>query len=179
MKKIIYTLLLLLSINSIHAQMILTPTDEGSKVNFVIKNFGIRTNGVLTGLKGIIKFDPKNVSLWAFDVTVDASTIDTDNSSRDKHLKKADYFDVTKYPVIRIKSTKIQTTGTAGIYLLNADLTIKGVTKPVNFTFKVNNINNGYLFTGEFPMDRRDFQVGGSSVTLSDKLQVILSIFAK
>jgi polyisoprenoid-binding protein YceI len=179
MKKIIYTVALLFSMNLLHAQMILTPTDEGSKVNFVIKNFGIKTGGDLTGLKGTIKFDPKNMSVWAFDVTVEASTINTDNNSRDKHLKKADYFDVAKYPTIHILSTKISATNNPGIYLLNANLTIKGVTKPVSFNFKVNNLNNGYLFTGEFPMNRRDFKVGGNSVSLSDNLNVSLSIFAK
>ena len=33
-----------------------TPTDAGSKVHFVIKNFGIRTGGDFTGLKGSIVF---------------------------------------------------------------------------------------------------------------------------
>ncbi len=119
------------------------------------------------------------MSVWAFDVTVDATTIDTDNGSRDGHLKKTEYFDVAKYPTIHILSTKISATSNPGIYLLNANLTIKGVTKSVSFNFKVNNINNGYLFTGEFPMNRRDFKVGGNSVSLSDNLNVSLSIFAK
>ncbi len=179
MKKLVYTVALLFSMNLLYAQMILTPTDEGSKVHFVIKNFGIKTGGDLTGLKGAIKLDPKNMSVWAFDVTVDATTIDTDNGSRDGHLKKTEYFDVAKYPTIHILSTKISATSNPGIYLLNANLTIKGVTKSVSFNFKVNNLNNGYLFTGEFPMNRRDFRVGGNSVSLSDNLNVSLSIFAK
>lgn len=179
MKKIIYTVVLLFSMNVIYAQMLLTPTDEGSTVHFVIKNFGIKTGGDLTGLKGTIKFDPKNVSVWAFDVTVEASTINTDNNSRDKHLRKAEYFDVEKYPVIHIVSNKIQATDKPGIYLLNANLTIKDVTKSVSFNFKVNNLNKGYLFTGEFPINRRDFKVGGNSVSLADNLNVSLSIFAK
>ncbi len=179
MKKLIYIFCFLFSINIANAQLTLTPTDVGSKVHFVIKNFGLKTGGDLTGLKGSIKFDPKNISVWAFDVTVDASTIDTDNSSRDGHLKKAEYFDVAKYATIHIVSTKILATDKPGNYLLNANLTIKGITKTVSFPFKVNNINNGFLFTGEFPINRRDFNVGGSSVSLSDNLKVVLSIFAK
>lgn len=179
MKKLIYSVFLLFSMNALNAQAILTPTDEGSKVHFIIKNFGIKTGGDLTGLKGTIKFDPKNILIWAFDVTLDASTIDTDNGSRDGHLRKAEYFDVAKYPIIHMVSTKIQATDKPGIYLLNANLTIKGITKPVSFTFKVNNINKGYLFTGEFPMNRRDFNVGSSSISLADNLKVALSIFAK
>ena len=35
-----------------------TPTDAGSKVYFVIKNFGINTGGTFDGLAGSITFDP-------------------------------------------------------------------------------------------------------------------------
>ena len=179
MKKFIAIAAFLFCINDSYSQRILTPTNEGSMVHFVIKNFGIKTGGDLSGLKGIIKFDPKNLSVWAFDITVDASTIDTDNSSRDGHLKKAEYFDVARYPTIHLLSTKISATDKPGIYLLNANLTIKGVTKPLKFTFKVNSSKDGYMFAGEFPMNRRDFNIGGSSVSMADNLKVMLSVFAK
>ncbi len=179
MKKLIAIAAFLFCINTSYSQRILTPMDEGSKVHFVIKNFGIKTGGDLTGLKGTMKFDPNNLSVWAFDVTVDAATINTDNSSRDGHLRKEEYFDVKKYPAIHIVSTKIQATDKPGIYILTADLTVKDVTKPVKFNFKVNKRNDGYVFSGEFPMNRRDFNVGGNSVSLADNLKVSLSIFAK
>ena len=179
MKKFIIITALLFCINASYSQKILTPTDEGSKVHFVIKNFGIKIGGDLTGLKGTIKFDPNNLTGWAFDITVDPATINTDNSSRDGHLRKSDYFDVKKYPTIHIVSTKIAATNKPGIYLLNADLTIKGITKPISFTFKVNRLSGGYLFIGEFPMNRRDFDVGGDSISMADILKVSLSVFAK
>lgn len=163
----------------IYAQKVLTPTDEGSKVHFVIKNFGIKTGGDFTGLKGTIKFDPKNAALWSFDVTVDANTIDTDNSTRDGHLRKSEYFDVKDYPLIHMVSTKIEGTSTAGTYMLNANLTIKDVTKSIRFPFKVNAKGDGYVFTGSFPMNRRDFNVGGDSISMADNLTVTLSVFAK
>ena len=179
MKKYIIITALLFCIKTSYSQRILTPTGEGSKVHFVIKNFGIKTGGDLSGLKGTIKFDPKNLSVWAFDVTVDASTIDTDNSSRDSHLRKEDYFDVAKHPTIHIVSTKINATDKPGTYSMNANLTIKGITKPVKFNFKVNSSKNGYMFAGEFSMNRRDFNIGSSSVSMADNLKVSLSVFAK
>ena len=53
------------------------------------------------------------------DVSVQVSTIDTDNEKRDKHLKTDDYFDVEKYPIIRIASTKIEGTTTRGTYIFS------------------------------------------------------------
>jgi polyisoprenoid-binding protein YceI len=179
MKNLILLSMLMFFVNQSRAQKTLTPTDEGSKVHFVIKNFGIKTGGDFTGLKGSIKFDPNNPAAWAFDVTVDAASINTDNNSRDGHLKKSEYFDVTKHPTIHMVSTKIQGTDKAGVYLLNANLTIKGITKPIKFPFKVNSKNGGYLFTGDFDMNRRDFDVGGDSISMADNLKVSLSVFAK
>ncbi len=179
MKKIILLFSIVFSFSIGYAQRILTPIDEGSKVHFVIRNFGIRTGGDFNGLKGKINFDPKNLLVWTFNVSVDASTIDTDNSSRDGHLKKSDYFDVSKYPTINIVSTKVEATETPGIYLLSANLTIKDVTLPVKFNFKVNKKDDGYLFIGDFDINRRDYNVGGSSISLSDSLNISLSVFAK
>ena len=179
MKNLILLVAFIFSVNLLFAQKILTPTDAGSKVHFVIKNFGIKTGGDFTGLKGSIKFDLATIASWSFDVTVDAATINTDNDSRDGHLKKSEYFDVKKYSAIHIVSSKIQTTDKPGIYLFTGNLTIKGITKPIQFPFKVNKSNDGYLFTGNFDINRRDFGVGSSSVSLADNLKVSLSVFAK
>ncbi len=179
MKHLVTLITGFLCMNFVIAQKALIPTDQGSKVHFVIKNFGIRTGGDLSGLNGTIKFDQGNIALWSFDVTVKANTIDTDNDTRDGHLRKSEYFDAAKYPDIHMISSKITATEKPGIYLFIGNLTIKGVTKPVQFTFKVNKAGDGFIFSGDFSINRRDFGVGGSSVSLSDNLKVSLSIFAK
>jgi polyisoprenoid-binding protein YceI len=161
------------------AQRILSPIDANSKVHFVIKNFGIKTGGDFKGLKGTIKFLPANLAVSVFDVTIYAVTIDTDNESRDEHLRKAEYFDAPTYKTIQLISTKITTSSIAGRYYMFANLTIKGVTKPVEFGFGAIPKDGGYVFDGEFKINRRDFGVGGSSVSLSDKLTVSLSVLAK
>ena len=161
------------------AQKSYTPVDADSKVHFVIKNFGIKTGGDFTGLKGTVKFDPTNYSATVFDVTVDASTIDTDNDSRDGHLKKAEYFDVATYKTIHFKSTKVTQSSIAGRLYVYGNLTIKNITKPVEFGFEAKPKNCGYVFDGQFTINRRDFGVGGSSISLSDSLTVSLLVLAK
>lgn len=161
------------------AQVNLTPVDAGSKVHFVIKNFGINTGGDLTGLKGTIKYDKSKPSSSSANVTVNVSTIDTDNSRRDKHLVSDDYFDVAKFPLIHLVSTKIETTTSAGNLLFTGMLTIKDVTKNIQFPFTVTPKDGGYLFEGNFTIDRRVYGVGGNSATMSDDVDVKLSVFAK
>lgn len=178
-RSIIFFISLIGFVSLLKAQSILTPVDADSKVHFVIKNFGIKTGGDFTGLKGNMKFAPENLAACSFDVTVDAGTINTDNESRDGHLKKAEYFDVTTYKTIRFKSTKVVLSSVAGRYYIFGEVTIKGVTKPVEFGFSANPKDGGYIFEGEFGINRRDFGVGGSSISMSDNLTVSLSVFAK
>jgi len=165
--------------NFVFAQPKLTPTDAGSKVHFVIKNFGISVGGDFTGLKGFIEFEAANVTAAVINVTADAATVNTDNNKRDEHLKKDDYFDVAKYPTIHIVSSKIEKGSSINAYLFSGNLTIKGVTKPLKFPFTATKSGTGYLFAGNFDISRRDFNVGGGTFPLSENVKVSLSILAK
>jgi polyisoprenoid-binding protein YceI len=59
------------------------------------------------------------------------------------------------------------------------NLIIKGVSKEIKFPFKATPKDDGFLFEGEFKINRRDFKVGGNSLSLSDDVTVSLSVFAK
>lgn len=178
-KKLSLIITLFTAATMLKAQSLLIPADEGSKVQFIIKNFGVKTKGVFNGLKGAIKFDAENLPASSFDVTIDAATIDTDNESRDKHLRKAEYFDATTHKTIRFKSNKITRSSVSGRFYVFGELTIKGVTKPVEFGFGATPKDGGFVFDGEFGINRRHFGVGGSSISMGDKLTVTLSVFAK
>jgi polyisoprenoid-binding protein YceI len=150
----------------------LKPVDADDSVTFVIKNLGINTKGSFKGLKGSIKWDAANFSNSSFNVSVDANTINTGIDMRDNDLRKATYFNVAQYPTINFVSTAITATNVAG------NLTIKGITKQINIPYTVTASGNGYLFEGKFSLNRRDFNVGGSSFTLGDNVDVQLKILA-
>jgi polyisoprenoid-binding protein YceI len=154
-------------------------TDEGSKVHFTIKNFGIKVSGDFTGLKGTIVFNPKSFATSSMNVSVIANTINTDNSARDKHLRKEEYFNVEKFPLLSFVSTKITESSVVGRYFVIGNLTIKGVTKVVQFGFSATPSSTGYLFAGEFEINRKDFGVGGSSTVMADKVKVSINVSAK
>ena len=178
LKKLLTCIFLVSS--AIHAQKY-TPGDAGSKVHFTIKNFGIKTGGDLSGLKGEIYFFTSDLVACRFNVTVDASTVDTDNESRDSHLRGSEYFDAEKFPVISISSTRIDKTNKteSGFYYFTGNLTMHGITKPLAFPFHVEKVNDTYLFTGDFEIDRLDFGVGDKSAVLSNMVNVSLSVLAK
>lgn len=179
MKNFFLAVVCVFSFSIAFAQKSLLPVDAGSKIHFVIKNFGINTGGDFTGMKGDIKFNSANPGESAFDVTVDSKTVDTDNGSRDSHLRDEDYFNADKYPVIRLKSTKVEGTNKANTYMFTGNLTMKGFAKPVHFLFTATAQNGGYLFAGDFEINRRDFGVGGNSAVLNDNVKVSISALAK
>jgi len=178
MKQLIFAFFILISSVGLFAQTY-TPADNGSKVHFVINNFGIATGGDFSGLSGSITFDPANLAASQFDVSIDSKSIDTDIEARDNHIRRAEYLDVATYPKLTLKSTKVTKTNKDGYYYLFANLTIKGVTKEVKFPFTATAKDGGYLFEGSFKINRRDFGVGGSSLSLGDDLTVSLSVLAK
>jgi len=151
------------------------PVDKESSLKFTIGNFGFDVNGSFTGFQGSITFDAQNPSAGIFDVTIDAATINTDNSARDKHLKEDGYFDVANYPRIHFLSTKI--TGKGGTFTMYGHLTIKGKSKDISFPFTASPAGDGYVFKGSFKINRKDFGVGGTS-TISNELEVVLNVHA-
>src|SRR5882724_10173732 len=102
MKKLMLFTLLVITGNLALAQY--KPVDQGSALQFTIQNFGFDVTGTFSGLKGDIKFDPQNPAESTFDVTIDANTVNTDNSLRDSHLRDNSYFDVKNYPIIHFVS---------------------------------------------------------------------------
>jgi len=154
------------------------PVDKGSMVNFTIKNLGLNVNGKFTGLKGNIVFDPAHLTTSHFAVSVNASTVDTDIKARDNHLRKEDYFNVEKFPAINFTSKSITLSSTGQLMVVGM-LEMKGVSKEISFPFSATATAEGYLFKGNFKINRRDFKVGGKSLILSDMLTVNVSLLAQ
>ena len=83
-------------------------------------------------LEGSVLIDLKEFNNSKVEAAIDASTIDTREETRDKHLRSADFFDVEKFPKLTFVSTRIA--GSAGNgFSLTGNLTIHGATREVTF----------------------------------------------
>ena len=138
-----------------------------SAITFQIKNLGINVDGSFNGLKAYINFDPSHPESSAIEASVQANTINTDNDSRDTHLKSEDYFDVGKYPEIRMKSVSIKHNGGSN-YTGTFNLTIKDKTNPVQIPFTYTENGDAGNFKGTFKIKRTDYGVGGKSMVMSN-----------
>jgi len=147
-----------------------------SSIMFTIKNAGINVSGSFLGLQSELNFYPEHLASSSISATVDVNTINTGIDLRNKHLKKEEYFDVINYPNITMSSVSFEKLA-EGYFKGKFKLTIKKTSKEIVIPFYYTENGNTAQLKGTFTINRRDFEVGGSSWTMSDS--VTISILVK
>jgi polyisoprenoid-binding protein YceI len=114
------------------------------------------------------------------EAVVQAGSIHTNQNDRDAHLRGADFFDVEQFPTLTLRSTEVAADR------LTADLTIKGVTRPVTFDLEFDGVqadpwgNTKAGFTATTSINRSDWgltwnaALEGGGVLVSDKIQITI-----
>jgi polyisoprenoid-binding protein YceI len=97
-----------------------------SALEFEVKKIGlIYVKGRVLGFTGTIQGGEQP----SIEGTADVSSITTFDETRDTHLQAPDFFDTARYPELRFESNSVEADGDE--LVAKGDLTIKGVTKPV------------------------------------------------
>jgi len=102
-----------------------------SEVTFSVRHMMISKVRGTFGVKSATFVAPENPLETSVTATVDVTSVDTKDEGRDNHLRSADFFDVETYPTMEFRSTGARVEG--GDFLVDGDLTIRGITKPVTF----------------------------------------------
>ena len=119
------------------------------------------------------------------EVVIDATSINTDNEARDKHLRGADFFDVEKFPTVTFKSTAVKE-AEKGKLLVTGDLTMHGVTKSITIPItnagtrpgmKPGSVVAGFI-DGAVKLNRNDFGIKTYPGVLGDDVEISLDIEA-
>jgi polyisoprenoid-binding protein YceI len=95
-----------------------------------------RVTGHFTRFEGKVNFNPDIPAECSATGSIQVASIDTRDSSRDRHLVGPDFFDASSYPVISFASKKFQFES-ATSFILDGELTMHGVSKPVSLQCKV------------------------------------------
>jgi len=169
MKKFLLPILLIAL--STTAFTYLNSTVTKAAITFKTKNMGIGVDGTINGLQADVHFNPADPAASIITASVDANTINTDNSSRDEHLHGEDFFDVAHYPKITIKSVSFKHRS-GNNYTGQFNLTIKGKTKLIDIPFTYTQSGNESAFKGSFKINRLDYGIGSSSLVLADEVTV-------
>ncbi len=157
-------------------------------VSFRIRHVVTKVEGRFHDYEGTIWINRENPSASRVELAIQAASIDTGTPKRDDDLRSANFFDVTKYPTITFKSSKVEPKG-GDAYVVTGDLTMHGVTKPVQIGVK----SNGFAKMGKSEkagfevgatLDRKDFGIvwnrtldeGG--LLLGDDVEVVIQVEA-
>ena len=159
-----------------------------SEVSFVVRHMMVsKVRGRFDTFEGTIVTaeDPLASSVTA---SVDLSSINTGQEQRDAHIRSADFFEVDKHTHMTFASTGIRAEGDH--FLLDGDLTLKGVTKPVTFKLEVNGFGPDAYggtragFSATTEINRHDFGVSFNGpipgvpggVAVSENVNITLEI---
>lgn len=176
------SLLALIFCSVLTAQSTWTADKAHSKIGFTV------THLLISEVDG--NFDEFEISATAgdtfmdpsFDVSINTSSVDTDNERRDGHLKSGDFFDVEAHPTMTFKTTSVEKTGD-NTFKMMGDLTMHGVTKPVTLEGKVNGVitdqrsqklKAGLKLTGT--IDRTEFGVGEESAAIGSEIDLTINL---
>ncbi|MGH2569617.1 MAG: YceI family protein, partial [bacterium] len=115
------------------AEVVHYPVDPvHSQVGFTVRHIVSTVPGQFNDFSGEVWADPGNVA-GTLKVTgvVKTTSIDTNNEKRDGHLRSPDFFDAEKHPELTFVSKAVKKKDDG--YVVSGDLTMRGVTKPVDF----------------------------------------------
>jgi polyisoprenoid-binding protein YceI len=109
---------------------------DHSVAAFSIRHMMIaHVRGQFNKITGVIDFDPQNISGSSVELTIDASSVITGIQKRDDHLKSPDFFDVTMYPEISFKSSRIDSVeGTRAT--VTGTLTLHGIARHISISIE-------------------------------------------
>ncbi|MDB5112052.1 MAG: hypothetical protein JWR67_3166, partial [Mucilaginibacter sp.] len=173
MKRIFAPIILLFLTAGALAQVKTTVTK--SKITFQIKNLGINTGGSIAGLQTSILFDPAHLNTSIIEAIADVNTINTDNDTRDNHLKSDEFFDAAHFPKITMKSVSFKQKSEDN-YIGQFNITMKNRTKQIEVPFIYMGTGSSSSFKGSFKLNRTDFGVGEKSMVLSNDVTVFVEL---
>ncbi len=164
-----------------------TADPSHTTVGFVVRHLGLsKVRGRFDGVSAqlVVGDDLASSSVSA---EIEMGTVKTGNADRDAHLASSDFFNAELNPTMTFVSTAIS--GEGEEFTLTGDLTINGITKPVELAVE-------FFGTSVFPMDqstragfsatgsisRKDFGIefnvplGGNKVMIADKVALDLDV---
>jgi polyisoprenoid-binding protein YceI len=155
-----------------------------SSIGFEVKHLGI---SLFRG--GFIRFAGRIVvgdgAPSTVEGTIDPDSIDVKDETLAGHLRSPDFFDIENHPQISFTSTAIEPGGDG--FKLVGDLTIRGITKPVELDVRVEGIGIGpdgserVALSAEGTIDRNDYgmtwnaDLGNGNTALGGEVRLLLS----
>ena len=129
---------------------------------------------------GRVVYDPEAIAGSSVQVVIQAGSLDTGFTPRDRHLLGEDFFDAERFPTITFESTRIEP-GAEGHRLVGT-LRLRGVEEVVTVPFRLIEVGDSLVVSGTVWLDRGAFGMGSpaelaaGAFRLGDRVSVSLNL---
>ena len=157
--------------------------DAKSKITFSAFHAGNQFIGEIKKYQSKIDFDQKNLKNSKIEVIFDMNSFKTGNDMYYETLPTNDWFDIKNHPEGYFKAIKIIKNSNNNFKMIG-NLTIKNITKEINFDFNLKNITKNIVHAkSDFKINRLDFNIGRDSDDSGEwvdlKIDINLNLIAK
>ncbi len=153
-------------------------------LGFTIDHLGFSNfQGRFNEISGSGTWDNDDPSANSITLNIKASSVDTANEKRDKHLRSPDFFDSNQFPMITFESSSFKSLGGAD-YEVTGSLSMHGVTKEITIPLtKVGEGDNPWGqhvigFDTRFSINRMDYGINYMPDGLGKEVKLHLSLEA-
>jgi polyisoprenoid-binding protein YceI len=153
-----------------------------SEIGFTVRHAGIsKVRGRFTDASAEAKIG-QSLADASLHATVKTASFDSGDANRDGHVKGPDFFDVENFPEMTFRATSVE--GDGEDYTLTGDLTIRGVTKPIELEVEFTGVAVDPFgatragFSAEAEISRKEFGLTWNAVLetggllVSDKVMI-------
>lgn len=172
----------LIGTQAMAADYVIDKQGQHAFVNFKISHLGYSwLYGTFKDFDGKFSFDAAKPEASKVNVTLKTASVDTNHAERDKHIRSADFLNVSEHDTATFESTSVKSTG-EGTADVTGNLTLNGVTKPVviaaKFIGEGKDPWGGYRagFEGTTTIKMKDFGIDMDLGPASQTVELIISI---
>ena len=156
-----------------------------TEIGFTVRHIMSKVRGKFETFEGTV-VTADDVTDSRVDVSVDLNSINTGTVDRDNHLRSSDFFEVENHPTMTFASSGVVEKA-PGELVVQGDLTIKGVTKPLELAVEILGEGgdpwggtrigveaSGLISRKEFGIDF-NIPLEGGKVVIGDKISIVIN----
>ncbi|MFK8015480.1 MAG: YceI family protein [Gammaproteobacteria bacterium] len=132
--------------------------DASSRIEFVADQAGASFTGTWERFEATLQFDNAALEQSRFDVTIDTTTMATNDAERDDTLTQKDWFDVEQFPQAFFRATAFEPTQDG--FVAHGQLVIKAKSVATDLMFSVTEDGDKRVLNGTATLDRLALGVG-------------------
>lgn len=153
---------------------------DHANIGFSVTHMGIsNTIGRFNKFEGSVNFESNGNSKVKFSISADS--VDTNNPTRDAHIRKVDFLETATFPKINFESDSVSYDQDGNPIAIKGKLNLHGITK--NVTFNVIPVGFGTFdgktragFVATTNLIRADFGITGFVGVVGDAIKITVSL---